>query len=168
MKMMQVLKNKKGFTLMELIVVLIIIAILMAALLPALIGWINDARESSLRVDGRTALLAVQSVATQARGTGYWSTDPRQEYDEFDEAILALDLRFADLIEEANIYDGEVATALGGVANTTEGIVEIIVDDADNVIGLHIANTVGDGRNSDGIGAGLLLVGRDITAPAGP
>ena len=167
MKLMQILKNRKGFTLMELIVVLIIIAILMAALLPSLIGWINDAREAALRTDGRTALLAVQSVATQAKGTGYWSTPDRDRYVEFDEDLLKLDTRFADLIAEADVYGGTVDGALGGIANTTEGIVEIITEN-DNVIGLEIANTVGDNRNSDGIGPGVLLVGRAEESPEGP
>lgn len=40
--------NKKGFTLVELIVVLVILAILAALLIPALTGYIDKAKESRL------------------------------------------------------------------------------------------------------------------------
>ena len=43
-------KNKQGFTLVELIVVLVILAILAALLVPALTGYIDRAKES----DGRS------------------------------------------------------------------------------------------------------------------
>ena len=39
--------KKKGFTLVELIVVLVILAILAALLIPALTGYINKAKEKS-------------------------------------------------------------------------------------------------------------------------
>ena len=39
------MKNKKGFTLVELIVVLVILAILAALLIPALTGYIDKARK---------------------------------------------------------------------------------------------------------------------------
>ena len=42
------LKEKKGFTLVELIVVLVILAILAALLIPALTGYIDKARKESI------------------------------------------------------------------------------------------------------------------------
>ena len=41
------LKNKKGFTLIELIVVIVILAILMAVTLPSLLGYIEEAQEKT-------------------------------------------------------------------------------------------------------------------------
>jgi type IV pilus assembly protein PilA len=58
--------SKKGFTLVEIIVVLVIIAILLAALAPVMIGWINDARDRAAMAEGRTVLVAAQSVLTEA------------------------------------------------------------------------------------------------------
>jgi len=170
MKMMQILKNRKGFTLMELIVVLIIIAILMAALLPSLIGWINDARESALRVDGRTALLAVQGVVTEARGTGYWNTivaGERVRFTTVNRTDIENDTKFIALINEADIYpDGVFNGGIGGApgivaspATDVENVSGLILE-GDNVIGIIVFNTVGSNRNSDGIGTNLLLIGR--------
>ena len=142
----------------------------MAAVLPSLMGWINNARETALRTDGSTALLAVQSVVIEARGTGYWNAPGpggvgRAPFTgTVSSAEILADTRFQALIAEANIY---TEGAFAGVANTTPGI--IIADglriEGENVVGLYIANTVGTNRNSDGIRAGVLLVGRETTDP---
>lgn len=42
------MKNKKGFTLVEIIVVLVILAILAAISVPSVIGYVNEAKESLL------------------------------------------------------------------------------------------------------------------------
>lgn len=46
--MFKKLKEKKGFTLVELIVVLVILAILAALLIPALTGYIDKAKNKSV------------------------------------------------------------------------------------------------------------------------
>ena len=59
--MFKKLKDKKGFTLVELIVVLVILAILAALLIPALTGYIDKAREQSLISEGSMVLTAAQA-----------------------------------------------------------------------------------------------------------
>ena len=58
-------KNKKGFTLVEIIVVLLIIAILAAIAIPTMLGFVNEARQSEYIAEGRTALVAAQTIATR-------------------------------------------------------------------------------------------------------
>ncbi len=67
--MFKKLKNKKGFTLVELIVVLVILAILAALLVPALTGYIDKAREQSLISEGSMVLTAAQATVSEAYGT---------------------------------------------------------------------------------------------------
>lgn len=59
------LKEKKGFTLVELIVVLVILAILAALLVPALTGYIDRANNEKVISETRMAVMAAQTIASE-------------------------------------------------------------------------------------------------------
>ena len=63
------MKNKKGFTLVELIVVLVILAILAALLVPALTGYIDKAQEEKATAECRMVVMAAQTEASTAYGS---------------------------------------------------------------------------------------------------
>lgn len=73
MKLMERIKkakeNKKGFTLVELIVVLVILAILAAILIPTLTGYIDKANEKKVIAEARMTLMAAQSTLSEYYGT---------------------------------------------------------------------------------------------------
>ena len=60
--MFKKLKEKKGFTLVELIVVLVILAILAALLIPALTGYIDKAKNKSVIAETRQTVMAAQTL----------------------------------------------------------------------------------------------------------
>lgn len=64
------LKEKKGFTLVELIVVLVILAILAALLVPALTGYIDKARKESIVAETRQVVMAAQTTVSEKYGQG--------------------------------------------------------------------------------------------------
>ena len=64
--MFKKLKDKKGFTLVELIVVLVILAILAALLVPALTGYIDKARNKQIIAETRSAVMAAQTLVDEA------------------------------------------------------------------------------------------------------
>ena len=57
--------NNKGFTLVELIVVLVILAILAAILVPALLGYIDKARNGQYLEEAHSIYTATQAYATE-------------------------------------------------------------------------------------------------------
>jgi len=119
--MQKLLRSKKGFTLIELIVVIVIIAILIAALTPAILGVIRRANIAADEADARTVMMA-GSVA------GLGQTPPAQP--PADGALI-----LAELTGSGNVRPGtytvffEDSIAVGAslaAANARAGIVATV------------------------------------------
>ncbi len=67
MNLRKKVKNKKGFTLIELIIVIVIIAILAAVAIPAILGYIERSRQSIRDSEASTVRSAVATTFAASR-----------------------------------------------------------------------------------------------------
>lgn len=140
--MFKKLKDKKGFTLVELIVVLVILAILAALLIPALTGYIDRANEEKVIAEARMALMAAQTQGSieyakaPAGTTIAFDNTENAGSDDTDGKVTLAELNKLDDVKltttnltELTYKDGKVATmkyvSAGYTAtyNTTNGLV---------------------------------------------
>lgn len=63
------LHQEKGFTLVEIIVVLVILAILAASTIPTMLGFVEDAKGKAYIAEAREVYVAAQAVATEYSAT---------------------------------------------------------------------------------------------------
>ena len=87
------LKDRKGFTLVELIVVLVILAILAALLVPALTGYIDKANKEKIVSECRMVVMAAQTEASELYGKmdgGKLAFDATNTADKYDTAVKTL------------------------------------------------------------------------------
>lgn len=75
--MIKQLRNKKGFTLIEIIVVIVILAVLMAVAVPSVLNYINEGNNAKYMSTARGAMIQAQ---TQLAKTYAGSSDAKDTY----------------------------------------------------------------------------------------
>ncbi len=105
-------KNNKGFTLVELIVVLVILAILAAILTPALLGYIDRARAEKDYSTAQTIRVAAQAAIDQAYGDGVKA-----------EVANPASPTTAEVVTKIEGMGGTISGTVGGTMNTYQQMV---------------------------------------------
>lgn len=98
------LKKVKGFTLVELIVVMLILAILAGMFIPSLIGYIDKATESELQIETRQLYQAAQVVATENYKKGGFECESL----DLSKAVDSSDKKVREFAKLAEIREGLV------------------------------------------------------------
>ena len=71
LKKLQKKSNKKGFTLVEIIVVLVILAILAAIAVPSVLGYVNEAKEERYIQEAHSIYVVIQTEEAKAKASSH-------------------------------------------------------------------------------------------------
>lgn len=108
-------QNKKGFTLVELIVVMAIIAVLAAILVPTMLGFMNNAKYTQANANAKTVYTAVNSVvADYCTDHAALTADSEATLDSTDLASFAIDGVDFDMSSFLEGMTGNATVVLNG------------------------------------------------------
>lgn len=135
-------KNRKGFSLVELIVVLVIMAILAAALVPTLVGYIKQTRQSNAKNEAASCVSAAQTIASSAFAAGTYTGNGSGNTVTLtftgDVATTSDGAKMLNEIESlAEVKGGTViAVTIGGSASTAgeAKVVDLVYDDGTTAV----------------------------------
>lgn len=135
-------KNEQGFTLVEMIVVLVIIAILAAITIPALLKYIDKAKEKQVLIDTRSICMAAQSVMAEAYATDDWKAygtgTPDIGYKSGNDVQKH---RFSEIVDLADVSSLQNAGSFGGYVGDDGVISAIIYNNGAGKVGIYFRET---------------------------
>lgn len=114
-------RKKKGFTLVEIIVVLVILAVLAAVTIPSMLGFVDEAKGKTEIANARAAYLAAQMVATEDFAINNTATDTLN----YDDLKSRIGSDITDATVAATVVKGKVTDVVfthGGYTVTMEDV----------------------------------------------
>ncbi len=139
-------KNKKGFTLVELIVVLVILAILAALLVPALTGYIDKAKEKKVIAETRMLHTAIQTEMSALYAKPEWKNYPPSVGGTEVAAKISTDTsatqRYNDIVALSELTSLSSGTgAFGAYVTETGKVASLVYYDGKGYVGVYLAQT---------------------------
>jgi type IV pilus assembly protein PilA len=101
--------NKKGITLVEVIVVLIIMAVLAGILVASYTGYIDKANKDKALVEARAAFLAASTIYTEAYAEGAFATATPDASGNITWTLQTTDDYYKSITDLAGV-EGEIGT----------------------------------------------------------
>lgn len=124
--------QRRGFTMVELIVVLVILAILAAVAIPALLGFIDNAREKQYIADAEASLKATQSALTEVYNNASNRVHPDRRKVAHEESGTGINTSFK-VWTVNNLQDGETAAIADNIASYTVAYALFTAEDGTRV-----------------------------------
>ncbi|MGN1179943.1 MAG: type II secretion system protein [Suilimivivens sp.] len=117
--------RNRGFTLVELIVVMVILTLLAAILVPSLLGWIDEAKGKQYILSARSLYMSAQAIESEKYAA--WDGTAANANHNLSESDKARIIRMAD-VEGAEIVDVKFESdTLGGAgASSNHGYYTIV------------------------------------------
>lgn len=142
LKKLQALKAKKGFTLVELIVVIAIIGVLAAILVPTMLGYVTSSRVTSANSTAASIKNNIDSFLTSADTNGYGMKQGAGVNDEFDILVTTAGgvSTWSVTAGTSSSYKTGSTITWGGAGTGTKDTTKVGVTQAESLLAIELAS----------------------------